>query len=29
LSAEVLERELKARQRRPLNEHFFENRWTD
>ena len=23
-SAEALERELKARQRRPLNEHFFE-----
>jgi len=29
LSAEVLERELKARERRPLSKHFFESRWTD
>lgn len=29
LSDEMIERELKARSRRPLTEHFFENRWTD
>ncbi|WP_245652094.1 hypothetical protein [Methylophaga muralis] len=29
LTAEQLEQELKARQRRPLSEHFFINRWSD
>ena len=29
LDSEALDRELKARQRRPLSEHFFENRWSD
>lgn len=29
LSTEQLEQELKARQRRPLSEHFFDNRWPD
>lgn len=29
LSAEELEQELKARQRRPLHKQFFENRWND